>query len=163
MSSPKQNARHQMKREGDVCLSRKKLLEMTPDDMDDYIEWATFFREGGITEKELRLLKDQRRKITNRVYARNSRSRKHQELEILIERNNELHERVTQLEEEMKKMMRKLGSFQPQIQFSPPPLLPTPSSTTTTSPSPAQSTHPSFILRQEHIFYEPLQPLSFEL
>jgi hypothetical protein len=117
-----------------IFLSDSELLKMTPPQMDNYI--GRVQSKGEISSDDLRKLKEQRRKVINRVYARNSRYRKKKEVLDLIEINNDLtddRDRWRLLALENEKEIKRLKGVLPHLYNSPP----------ISSPSPTMSDYSS--------------------
>lgn len=111
-----------------LLLSNEQLLKMTPLKIDEYIEWVQFNHNP--SPAETRELKDQRRRVFNRAYARDSRSKKKQELydlesenAVLYEEKEEWRLRTISLEKELallkkKRKKEKEGRYVPMVTSS---------------------------------------------
>lgn len=69
----------------------------------------------GPSPKQLEQLKRQRRLLSNKLYARESRRRKREELERLAEENQSLRRRVQILEEENSRLRVETSLFSPSL------------------------------------------------
>jgi hypothetical protein len=105
-------------REGDdekFLLSDERLLKMTPSDIDEYIEWVQF--NHILSSTGLRKLKEQRRRVVNRVYAHNCRSRKKKEVDDLVRENLALMKERDHWKNRAKMLEKELKS---QVKYIPP-------------------------------------------
>ena len=81
-----------------ILLSPNELREITLPEMDKRIEKI---RLGYVpSPNEIEAIKRQRRMVSNRIYARESRKRKKEELDLLESENEQLRLRIKRLEEE---------------------------------------------------------------
>ena len=94
-----------MSRTPGLLLTETELRKITLKEMNERVQ--RILEDEELSQEDCRAVMRHRRKVSNRIYARNSRSKKKKEVEWLEEENQRLWKRVTLLEEENRALQSK--------------------------------------------------------